>query len=159
MTPEEQLVGTAVASWKLAVGRLNDIVAAADDDRMQKQVAEGRNRIAYLIGHLTAVHDRLFPMLFLGERLHPELDEPYLSHPDRTHPDPLSFADLRSAWTAVNEKLTAGIEALTPREWLQRHSAVSEEDFAKDPSRNRLAVLLSRTNHASMHLGQILLAK
>jgi len=43
-------------------------------------------------------------------------------------------------------------------DWRQRHTAVSEEDFAKDPSRNRFAVLLSRTNHLSYHLGQALLA-
>jgi hypothetical protein len=35
---------------------------------------------------------------------------------------------------------------------------VSDEDFAKDPGRNRLAVVPSRTNHMSYHLGQIILA-
>ena len=43
-------------------------------------------------------------------------------------------------------------------DWVQRHAAVSEEDFAKDASRNRFAVLLSRTNHLSYHLGQAVLA-
>jgi hypothetical protein len=33
-----------------------------------------------------------------------------------------------------------------------------QEDYAKDPTRNRLADLLSRTNHMSYHLGQITLA-
>jgi ribose 1,5-bisphosphokinase PhnN len=42
-------------------------------------------------------------------------------------------------------------------DWAQRHSAVSEEDFAKDASRNRFAILLSRTNHLSYHLGQAVL--
>ena len=41
--------------------------------------------------------------------------------------------------------------------WLQRYTAVSEEDFAKDASRNRFAILLSRTNHLSYHLGQAVL--
>jgi hypothetical protein len=36
---------------------------------------------------------------------------------------------------------------------------VSEEDFAKDPTRNRLAVVLSRTVHVSFHTGQAVLAK
>ena len=44
-------------------------------------------------------------------------------------------------------------------DWVQRHSAVSEEDFAKDPSRNRFAILLSRTNHLSYHLGQAVLGR
>ena len=41
---------------------------------------------------------------------------------------------------------------------LQRHRAISEEDCAKDPTRNRLAVLLSRIDHVSYYLGQIILA-
>jgi len=51
-----------------------------------------------------------------------------------------------------------GFEKMSESDWVQRHSAVSEEDFAKDPSRNRFAILLSRTNHLSYHLGQALLA-
>jgi ribose 1,5-bisphosphokinase PhnN len=42
-------------------------------------------------------------------------------------------------------------------DWAQRHTAVSEEDFAKDASRNRFSILLSRTNHLSYHLGQAVL--
>ena len=48
---------------------------------------------------------------------------------------------------------------MTAAQWLERHSSVSEEDFAKEPLRNRLAMMLSRTNHVSMHVGQALLAK
>jgi ribose 1,5-bisphosphokinase PhnN len=42
-------------------------------------------------------------------------------------------------------------------DWAQRHTAVSAEDFAKDTSRNRFAILLSRANHLSYHLGQAVL--
>jgi hypothetical protein len=35
---------------------------------------------------------------------------------------------------------------------------MTDEDYAKDPMRNRLSVLLSRTNHLSFHIGQIILA-
>ena len=31
-----------------------------------------------------AVHDRMLPLLGIGERLHPELDEAYLTNPDQT---------------------------------------------------------------------------
>ena len=36
-------------------------------------------------------------------------------------------------------------------------SAITEKDFAKDASRNRFSILLSRTNHLSYHLGQAVL--
>jgi hypothetical protein len=156
---EKQLTAAAVNSWKLVIDRIDKAVSQMDEAHLQREIAPGKNRLMYLIGHLTAAHDRVFPMLSLGERLHPELDEPYLTNPDRTHPDPLSAADLKKAWTDVNTKLTAAFEALPPGEWLQKHTAVSDEDFAKDPSRNRLAVLLSRTNHASFHAGQAVLVK
>jgi hypothetical protein len=44
-------------------------------------------------------------------------------------------------------------------DWLKKHTAVSDEDFVKDPTRNRLAILMNRTNHASYHLGQAALAR
>jgi len=50
-------------------------------------------------------------------------------------------------------------EEMSGPDWLQRHTAVSEEDFAKDTSRNRFAILLSRTNHLSYHLGQLIQLK
>jgi hypothetical protein len=59
----------------------------------------------------------------------------------------------------VNKKLTAAFEGFTPQDWLQKHAAVSDEDFSKDPSRNRLAIVISRTNHASYHSGQAVLTK
>jgi hypothetical protein len=161
MTQEERLARTAVDSWKLVISRLDQAITATSnsDKDLQREVAPGKNRLFYLVGHLTAVHDRLFPMLGLGERLHPELDEPFLTQPDRSQPDSISAADLKQAWAEVNGKLTAAFEKLTAAEWLQKHAAVSEEDFAKEPSRNRLAVLLSRTNHASFHAGQVGLVK
>jgi hypothetical protein len=159
MTTEELLSTTSLQSWKLVIGRFTQALEPLSDEHLQKQIAPGKNRLLYLVGHLTAVHDRMFPMLGLGERLHPELDDVYITNPDRALPDPLSTADLRKAWSDVNTKLTTALENLTPQEWLQKHTAVSEEDFAKDPSRNRLAVVLNRTNHASFHMGQAALVK
>jgi hypothetical protein len=159
VTNEELLGITALNSWKLVIGRFDQNLAGLTDEQLQKRVAPGKNRLFYLVGHLTAVHDRLFPMLGLGERLYPELDEIYITNSDGALPDPLSAPDLKKAWTEVNSKLTAAFETFTSLDWLEKHTAVSDEDFAKDPTRNRLAVVLSRTNHASFHSGQAILAK
>jgi uncharacterized damage-inducible protein DinB len=159
MTTEEMLSRTALHSWKLVIGRLSDAIAPLNDEQLQRQVAPGKNRLLYLVGHLTAIHDRLFPLLGLGERLYPELDEIYIVNPDRALADPVSATGLKQAWSEVNSKLTAAFEQLTPQQWLEKHTAVSEEDFAKDPTRNRIAVLMSRTNHAAFHTGQAALIK
>ena len=159
MTSEEMLTNVAVGSWKLVIGRMDKVIESLSGEQLQRQVAPGKNRLQYLVGHLTAVHDRMFPLLGLGERLYPQFDEVYVTNPDGTLADPVSGAELKKAWSEVNAKLTAAFEVLTPAQWLEKHSAVSDEDFAKDPSRNRLAVLLSRTNHASFHAGQAVLVK
>jgi hypothetical protein len=109
------------------------------------------------VGHLTAIHDAMLPVLELGERLHPELDAAFVTNPDKSRPDIPSHEQVRRAWNVVNAGLWKGFEKMSWSDWLQRHSAVSEEDFAKDPSRNRFAILLSRTNHLSYHLGQAVL--
>jgi hypothetical protein len=159
VTNEELLGITALNSWKLVIGRFDKNLMALTDEQLQKQVAPGKNRLFYLVGHLTAVHDRMLPMLGIGERLHPELDEPFITNPDKALADSISTSDLKKAWTAVNQKLTAAFERFTPEDWVQKHMAVSDEDFAKDPTRNRIAVVMSRTNHASFHMGQAVLAK
>jgi hypothetical protein len=159
MTTETMLANAALNSWKLIIGRLDAAIAPLSDEQLQRQVAPGKNRLLYLVGHLTAVHDRMFNLLGLGERLYPELDEIYITSPDRARPDPLSAAELKQAWSEVNGKLTAAFEKLRPQQWLEKHTAVSDEDFVKDPTRNRLAVLMSRTNHAAFHTGQAALIK
>ncbi|MFY9822662.1 MAG: DinB family protein [Thermoanaerobaculia bacterium] len=158
MTNEELFAKTTINSWKLAIDRLDQMFSSLNDEDLQTEVAPGRNRVFYLLGHLTAVHDRLFPLLGFGDRLHPELDDDFLVNPDRTSPDRVSAGELRRAWSEVNQQLMAAFVALPPEEWLKRHEAVSAEDFAKEPLRNRLAVLQSRTLHAGFHGGQITLA-
>jgi len=53
----------------------------------------------------------------------------------------------------------AALERFTLEDWLHKHTAVSDEEFVKNPTRNRLAIVLSLTNHASYQLGQAALAK
>ena len=149
---------TAVHSWTLSLGRLDQMFAAFSDDDLQQEIAPGKNRIFYLLGHLAAVHDRMLPLLGFGARLHEDMDQDFLTNPDRTAPDRVSAAALREAWAKVNATLTSAIEALPAEEWLTKHEAVSAEDFAKEPLRNRLSVLLSRTAHVQFHTGQIRLA-
>ena len=84
----ELFAATAVGSWKLIISRLDERLGPLDEEQLQKQVAPGKNRLFYLLGHLTAVHDRMLPLLGIGERLHPELDDAYITNPDRTARNP-----------------------------------------------------------------------
>jgi len=156
---EELFLKSVVASWKQTINRLDARFNSLNDEQLQERIAPDRNRVIYLFGHLTGTHDRMLPLLGIGECLYPELYPVYGANPDRALPDPLSATDLKKAWGEVNAAATSGIEKFSIDDWLKKHTAVSDEDFAKDPTRNRLAVVLNRTNHASYHAGQITLAK
>ena len=146
-------------SWKLIIQRLSTLICQLSDEDLQKEIAPRRNRALYVIGHLAATNDRLFPLLGIGQRRYPELDPVYIDQPDRALGDPVAPSVLKAAFDNVARGLTEALERFTPEEWLEKHAAVSDEDFAKDPGRYRLAVVLSRTNHMSYHLGQIMLAR
>jgi len=158
MTPDGVLIPAAISSWEQVVTRVGTLCLSCTEEELLVDVAPGKNRIIYLWGHLTAIHDGMFSVLRLGERLHPELDAVFIAQPDRSVPLPTS-AEIAKCWEGAHTELLSRFTTLSPNEWLERHGNVSAEEFERNPSRNRLAVLLSRTNHASYHLGQMMLAK
>jgi hypothetical protein len=151
---EEALVASALGAWKSGLERADRMFSALSEEQLQKEVAPGKNRLIYLWGHLTAVHDRMLPLLEIGPRLCLQFDDIFITSPDKTVAQLPNAAEIKRTWDEVNSKLLAGFTGFSPAEWLQKHASVSAEDFAKDPSRNRFAVLLSRTNHLAFHLGQ-----
>ena len=159
MTSQQLSVTVAINSWRLVAERAGKTFSNFTADELFKKVAPGKNRIIYIWGHLIATHDAMFSILGLGPRLHPELDAIFVSNPDETAAQLPSAGELKKYWDEVNSQLLSQFARFSADEWLQRHHAMSEEDYAKDPTRNRLAVLLSRTNHMSYHLGQVILAR
>jgi hypothetical protein len=151
---DQGLVTAALNTWKLNIDRADRLFSPLDELQLQREVAPGKNRLIYLLGHLTAVHDRMLPLLDLGPRLHPEYDPLFLTSPDRTVPELPAGDEIKKFWNEVNGKLLAAFESLSAAEWLQKHTQVSDEDFAKEPHRNRFSILLSRTSHIAFHLGQ-----
>ena len=158
MTPDQILIDAAISSWQQVVTRVGALCLSLNEEQLLVEVAPGKNRILYLWGHLTTVHDAMFGVLRAGERLHPELDAIFITHPDRSKPLPKS-AEIAKCWEAIHSALLSTFATLGPHEWLERHGSVSPEEFERDPTRNRLAVLLGRTNHASYHFAQMMLAK
>ena len=157
MGNEGSYAALGLKAWKAQIERADKLFGGLSSEGLLREIAPGRNRLLYLWGHLTAMHDAMLPLLALGERLHPEFDAAFVSNPDKSQAAIPSHEQVRQAWKAVNAELWQGFEKMSWSDWLHRHTAVSEEDFAKDASRNRYAILLSRTNHLSYHLGQAVL--
>jgi len=157
MGNEASCVAVGLKVWKAQLERADKLFGSLSSDDVLREIAPGKNRLLYLWGHLTAIHDAMLPLLGMGERLYPEFDVAFVSNPDKSQAAIPSHEQVRQAWTTVNGELLEGLEKMSWSDWVQRHTAVSEEDFAKDTSRNRFAILLSRTNHLSYHLGQAVL--
>jgi hypothetical protein len=157
MTNEELYLAVVLNAWKGNIERADKVFSSLSEEALLKEVAPGKNRLIYLWGHLTAVHDAMLPLLGFGRRLHPEFDVTFVSNPDKTQSDVPSVEQVRKTWTEVNARLFEGFASLSAADWLKKHGALSEEDFLKEPLRNRLAILLSRTNHLAYHLGQVAL--
>ena len=118
-----------------------------------------QNRLIYLLGHLTAVNDALFPLFGLGEQLYPEMHEAFITSPDRSPvQDGFSGKDLKHKGVDVNETLSLSFDKLSP-------SAVDREAYRcirrriQTPTISQLIHgLLRRVDPISYDLGQITLA-
>jgi hypothetical protein len=150
---------TGLHAWKQSIKRASDFFDSCTDEDLKKEIVPGKNRVIYLLGHLVAVHDRMLPLLGIGDRLYPELDPLFLTNPDNPSAVFPSAARLREGWTTLNQRLEGAFQSWGPGEWLQRHTAVSEEDFAREPHRNRLGVVINRAGHVQYHLGQLVWLK
>ena len=160
MTNEKELAVKAVLDvWYSRIQAADKLFNALTDDQLQNEVSPKRNRGIYLLGHLTAVHDKMLPLLNFEQELYPHLDEIFLSKADKAVSEIPSAGDLRLNWTNVNSKLSTHFHGLKPEQWFEKHNSVSSEDFIKEPHRNRLNIVIGRTNHLSYHLGQLAFLK
>ena len=125
------MIKIALDAWTSHVKRIDKLLDSLSDEDLQKEVAPGRNRGIYLLGHLTGVHDKLLPLLDLGEQLHPELDNIFLIHADKTIKEIPSAKELRNYWKEINEKLAKDFNDLTLDEWFEKHTAVSMKILLK----------------------------
>ena len=148
-----------IENWEATVKRTSSLIDELSSEELLREVSPNHNRGIYLLGHLTAVHDLMLPLLSFREALFPEIHSTFIKTPDNPSQDPYTSEDLRNKWATVNQELSKHFEKMTNEDWLQKHTAISDEDFEKEPNRNRLNVLLSRTIHLGYHQGQLRLLK
>src|SRR5450432_1395199 len=128
MDHQELVIKMIIAEWQKQNSRVDKLIESLSDEQLAVDTAPKRNSGTYLLGHLTAVNDGLFPLLGFGEKLHPELENIFLTNPDKSNLPKPGLDELKKYWKEINAKLAAHINVLQPDEWFTRHSAVSEED-------------------------------
>src|SRR3954468_17163442 len=126
MEKEQQLVIRAVSdAWHSRITAADELFNGLTDEQLSREIAPGRNRGLYLLGHLTAVHDKMLPLLNFEPQVYPQLDEPFLSKPDKSVAEIPSTKQLREYWKTVNSKLSSHLKAMSEEEWFQKHTSVS----------------------------------
>lgn len=159
MEPLQLMVRMNLNAWDAQIKRASSFFNGLSDEELYQEIAPGKNRAIYLLGHLVAIHDGMLSLLGIGNRDYEQLDNAFVKSPDKAVEHLPEPKDLRAYWTNVNDILNRQFNSLLAEEWLHKHTAVSEADFEKEPHRNRLNVLISRTNHLAYHLGQLVLIK
>ncbi|CAN5423696.1 hypothetical protein BH11BAC1_BH11BAC1_23010 [soil metagenome] len=158
MNSNQLLIKMIMDRWSAQINNFDTALNAFTDEQMQREIAPGKNRGIYLLGHLVAVHDDMFPLLDLGDKIFPELNAAFKS-PDKSVAEIPTAKELRTCWNKINEVMNQKFSSMQPEDWFQRHTSVSAEDFAREPHRNKLNIILTRTTHLSYHLGQFILLK
>jgi uncharacterized damage-inducible protein DinB len=151
-------VQMALKSWNIQVKNASKFFDSINDESLSREIAPGKNTIKYLLGHLIAVNDGMITLFGLGERRYAYLDEAFINNPDKAGIEMPDGATLKAEWRKSNGILSAYFEKMTADDWFARHNSMTDQDLVNEPGRNKLSVLLNRTNHLSYHLGQLILA-
>jgi hypothetical protein len=159
MNSNKIIVKMLLDRWYAQIKNFETILNALTDEQLQKEIAPNKNRGIYLLGHLIAVHDDMLILLDMGEKIYPELHKTFISSPDKSIAEIPSAKELRLSWSKQCEVLKQKLEKLQAEEWFEKHTAVSAEDFIKEPHRNKLNIILTRTTHLAYHTGQFVLLK
>ena len=156
---DEVIIKMVISAWETQNNNLSQLVESLTDEQLAREIAPGKNTGVYLLGHLAAISDAMIPLLAFGEKLYPQLGTVFVDNPDKSGLAKPHVSELREFLEIVTKTLSERIKTTAVDEWFSRHMIISPEDFAKEPHRNKLNVIINRTNHMANHYGQMLLLK
>lgn len=149
----------SLLQWDTYNKRMQKALTEIPAEKFNTPIVPGGNTPSWIFGHLVDTDDRLLELFGIGTRLYPDLSTIYHHERGNNQDGHLSKEELINRWNEIRTRLDAAFHAWTEAQWLQRHNAVSEEDFQKEPHRNKLNVMLSRVSHKASHLGQVSMLK
>ncbi|MBP6730802.1 MAG: DinB family protein [Chitinophagales bacterium] len=159
MNTNATVVKMLLDRWYGSVKNCDALLNAISNEQLDKEISPGKNRGIYLLGHLIAVHDHMLQLTGFGDLKYPELAPIFIEAPDKAVSEIPTADKLRAIWKEQNEDIKQKLEGLSADNWFEKHTAVTAEDFAKEPHRNKLNILLTRTTHLTYHTGQLVLFK
>lgn len=143
--------------WDTFNRRTQKTLESISEENFNKPICAGGNSPSWLMGHLADTEDALLELFGIRKRMFPELAKIYHHEKGTNQIGHLSKEELTAKWKEISGELDRTFKAMSESDWHGRHTAVSEEDFKREPHRNKLNVMLSRVTHKASHLGQIAL--
>lgn len=141
--------------WDNYNRRMLKTLETLTEEKFHQPIVSGGNSPSWILGHLVDTDDALLELFGIGKRQHPELAKIYHHNGGSLPQTHLAKEELTNQWKTISSTLDNAFKSWNESDWLARHMAVSEEDFQKEPHRNRLNVMLARVSHKASHLGQI----
>jgi DinB superfamily len=141
--------------WNAYNARVQKVMSTLNEKNYFAPIMPGGNSPSWLMGHLADTDDKLLELFGIRSRMFPELEKIYHHDRNSNQSGHLAKEELNEKWKAVIAALDSAFNSMSEADWLGRHNAVTEEDFLKEPHRNKLNVMLSRVSHKASHLGQI----
>jgi hypothetical protein len=154
---EKLFIQMAITQWKISNEKINTVFETISSKQYASPIAPGANSAAWILAHLAGANDNLFPLLTLGDLRFPMING--MAKSNHSPHNEIEKDELKACWLSINSSLLHEFNRMQPEEWFDRHNSISPEDFIKEPHRNKLNVLLSRTNHQAHHAGQLALIK
>lgn len=145
--------------WDTYNNRMQKLLDTISQENFTRPVLPGANSPSWILGHLVDTDDKLLELFGIRSRLFPELEKIYHHERDTNQAGHLTKDELITQWKAILAELNRVFKSMSESDWHARHTAVSEEDFKKEPHRNKLNVMLSRVSHKASHLGQVAMQK
>ena len=159
MTQTEIAVKMVLERWNASIKNVDTLLELLNDEKLSNEIAPNKNRGIYILGHLIAVHDDMLILLNMGEKVYPELNEPFIKLADKATDKIPTLVELRGFWINQCNIMNEQFSTMKPTDWFEKHTAVTTEDFEKEPTRNKLNIIITRTSHLQYHLGQLQLLK
>src|SRR6187549_4243154 len=103
MTRTDTIVKMVLDRWDACIKNADTLINSLADETLEKEIAPGKNRGIYLLGHLIAVHDDMLILLNIGDKLYPELRKSFIDAPDKSVTDIPAAKELRTYWSTQCE--------------------------------------------------------
>jgi hypothetical protein len=59
---KELFIKMVLGAWNIRVAQLDKLFGELPDELLQKEIAPGKNTGVYILGHLTAINNRINPI-------------------------------------------------------------------------------------------------